>query len=91
MCIPENIVSISSVILFFSTMGLGILVYSNSKKLTGREAFLEEMFAIVHILITSRFLNDTGRKYRPFFLVSAGALCMVVIFESYYTCEHIKS
>jgi hypothetical protein len=72
-------------------MVLGIIVYSNHKEQKGMEAFVAELFAVVHVLITSRFLNEKGRKYRPFFLVSALALCSVIVIESYYICGHIES
>ncbi len=61
----------------------GFRVYTNEKEMAGKEAVLNEVLSGISVFFTGRFLNDTGKKWRPVYILSVIGL-IVLIFAGLY-------
>lgn len=66
-------------VLIITTIISGAFVYKNEKKMKGREALLNEIFAGVSVFFTGNFLNDKGKKWRPIYVFSFIGLVVLTL------------
>lgn len=71
-------------ILILTSIVGGLRVYTNEKEMAGKEAVLNEVLSGVSVFFTGRFLNDTGKKWRPLYVFSVIGLIVLILAGLYF-------
>ena len=61
----------------------GALVYGNQRNTDKRFLLLRDMTEGINVFFTSKYLNETGKRWRPYFLISVLYIVFYFLYESF--------